>query len=151
MFRRRWIIALGVVVGLLVAAEVAVRRWERPRACLRIVNEADETAVDMVVTYDGSRVPVGNLPAGQRTQVWLSAGPPGPLRLDYRQKKNALQGFEIADYDPAQCINDAFKQVLVIQTNQVQRYMEDDETRMERESLGSRFLHWLQADLDARR
>ncbi len=151
MSRRRWIIALGIVVGLLVAAEVAVRRWECPRACLQIINEADETIEDLVVIYEGHRIAVGNLPSSQRTNLWLSAGRPGPLQLEYRQKKNALQGFQIPDYDPAQCIKDAFKQVLVIQTNQVQRSMEDDETRIERESLGSRFLHWLQSDLDSRK
>ncbi len=39
MPRRRWIIALAVLIALLVAIEVVVRRWERPKACLQIINE----------------------------------------------------------------------------------------------------------------
>lgn len=151
MPRRRWIIALTVIAGLLAAVEVGVRRWTRPRACVKVVNETSETVRDLVVTYDDSRIAVGDLPAGQSTHLWLSAGRPGPLKVEYRQKNNALQGFEIADYDPAACIKDAFKQVVVIQTNQYQRYIEDDETRRkEQESLGSRFLRWLSSEVDER-
>ncbi len=151
MPRRRWIIALTVIAGLLVAVEVGVRRWTRPRACVQIVNETSETVRDLVVTYEDSRIAVVELPAGQSARLWLSAGRTGPLKVEYRQKNNALQGFEIADYDPAACIKDAFKQVVVIQTNQFQRFLEDDETRrQEKESLGSRLLNWLNSEVDER-
>lgn len=150
MPRRRWIIVLTIIASLLVAVEVGVRRWTRPRARVQVVNETSETACDLVVTYDDIRINVGDLSAGQSTHLWISAGRPGTLRIEYRQKNNALQGFQIPDYDPAECIREATKQVAVIQTNQYQRDLENDETRKQQESLGSRFLHWLSSELDER-
>ncbi len=147
MPRRRWIIALAVLVALLVAIEVAVRRWERPKACLQIINDGDGVIEDLVVFYDDNRMPVGQILKGQSAHLWLTAGPPGPLRLEYRQKGNAIQGFQIADYDPAQNIKDAFKQVLVVGTNQLQRYAEDDDTRKE-ESLGEKVMRWFQSEME---
>ena len=58
-----------------------------------------------------------------------------------------MQGFQIADYDPGQNIKDAFKQVLVIGTNQLQRYAEDDDTRKD-EPLGERVMRWFQSELE---
>jgi hypothetical protein len=149
MPRRRWIVATAVLVALLVAVEIGVRQWARPKACVQIINEGQEAIEGLVVIYGDTRMPVGRIPQGQSVQVRMTAGPPGPLRLEYRQKGNALQGFQIADYDPAQNVKDAFKQVVAIGTNQIQKYMEDDETRKEDETLGERIIRWLQSDDDA--
>ncbi len=148
MRRWRWIVATTVLVALLVAIEVSVRRWSRPKACIQVINRGEGVIEDLVVVYGDTRMPAGRLSKDQSVQVWVTAGPPGPLTLEYRQKGNALQGFQFADYDPAQNIKDAFKLVLEIGTNQVQRYMEDDETRKEDEPLGARIMHWLESDED---
>ncbi len=87
---------------------------------------------DLVVVYADTRMPVGRILKGESAHVWMTAGPLGPLRLEYRQKGNALQGFQIADYDPGQNIKDGFKLVLVVGTNQIQRSVEDDQTRKDR-------------------
>ena len=147
MPRRRWIIALAVLIALLVAIEVAVRRWERPKACLQIINEGDGIIEDLVVFYDDTRMPVGQILKGQSAHLWLTAGPSGPLRLDFRQKGNAIQGFQIPDYDPAQNIQDAFKQVMVVGTNQLQRYAEDDDTRKD-ETLGRKHHAWFRSEME---
>src|SRR5690242_14756577 len=146
MPRRRWIIALTVLIALLIAAEVAVRRWERPKACLQIVNEADGVIEDLVVTYADTRLPAGRLLKGHSVHVWLTAGPMGPLRLDYRQTGNASQGFQIADFDPARHVEDSYKQVLTIGTNQINRYVDEDETR-KKESWGRVIWDWLQSQI----
>ena len=146
MPRRRWIVATAVLIVLLVAAEVVVRQWERPKACLQILNDGTGPIEDLVVVYAETRMPAGRVLAGQSVHLWLTAGPPGPLRLEFRQKGNALQGFQIADYDPAQNIQDAYKLVLAVGPNQVQRYVEDDDTRKEQESLGARIMRWLELD-----
>jgi hypothetical protein len=149
MPRRRWIVATAVLIALLVAIEVGVRHWVHPKACVRVINEGEQAIEDLVVVYADTRMPVGRLVKGQSAQVWMSAGRPGPLLLEYRQKGNALQGFQIADYDPAQNIKDAYKLVLAVGTNQVQRYVEDDETRSEDETLGERIIRWFRSDEDA--
>jgi hypothetical protein len=149
MPRRRWIVATAVLVALLVAIEVAVHTWERPKARVQIINEGRATMEDLVVIYADTRMPLGRVLKGESVHVDMTAGRPGPLRLEFRQKDNGLQGFQIADYDPAQNIKDAYKLVLAVGTNQVQRYVEDDETRKESETLGERIIRWLQSDEEA--
>ena len=73
----------------------------------------------------------------------MTAGPKGNLRLDFRQKSNALQGFQIPEFDPSQNLQDSFKLVLVVKTNEIQRFVEDDEFRKKTESLGERVKQWL--------
>jgi hypothetical protein len=146
MLRRRRILALTVLIALLVAAEVVVRRWERPKACLQIINEADGVIEDLVVSYADTRLPVGRLLKGHSAHVWLTARPMGPLRLDYRQKGNAIQGFQIADFDPARLVEDSYKQVLTIGPNQINRYVDEDETR-KKESWGRAIWDWLQSQI----
>jgi hypothetical protein len=146
MPRRRWIIALAIFAALLVAAEVAVRRWESPKACVQITNEGDGVMEDVAVVYDESRIPLGRIVKGQTVQVRLTAGPMGTLLLEYRQKGNAIQGFQIPDFDPGRLVQDAHRQVLVVGTNQVQRYVDDDEALKEGESLGQTIRRWLEPE-----
>jgi hypothetical protein len=148
MPRRRWIIALAILISLLVAIEVFVRRWERPKAALQIINQGGGIMEELVVSYADTRMPVGTLLKGQSVHLSITAGPVGPLRLDYRQKSNALQGLEIPDYDPAQNIKDGFKQVIVVGINQVQRYAEEDDTLKDRKSLGEAIIEWFRSDLE---
>src|SRR5205807_1910724 len=103
-----------------------VRQWVAPKACVQITNQGDGAIEDLIVSYAGSRVAVGRLPVGQSAQVWLSAGPKGPLRLDFKQKGNALTGFQVPEFDPTQNRRDGFKLVLVIKRNEVERFMDDD-------------------------
>jgi hypothetical protein len=146
--RIRWIIVVSVLVALLVAMEIGVRRWERPKACLQIINEGQAFMEDVVVIYDGNRTPVGRIYNGQSAQLWLTAGPRGPLRVEYHQKTNAIQGFEIADYDPTQNLMDGFKQVLVLGTNKIQRYVEDDDAHKDERTLGERIWDWFKSELE---
>jgi len=148
MSRRRWIIALAVLISLLVGVEVVVRRWERPKATLQVINEGNAILEDLVVTYGDSRISAGSIRKGQPIQLRMTAGPPGPLRLDYRQKNNPIQSFWIEDYDPMQNLQDGYKQVIVIGGPQIQRYAEEDETLEEQESLFARVKRWLAAELN---
>jgi hypothetical protein len=148
MPRRRWIVALAVLAALLVAAEVTIRRWESPKACVQIINDCDGILEDLVVVYAETRMPVGRILKNQSAHTWLTAGPLGTLRLEYRQKGNAIQGFQIPDFDPGRLIQDSSKLVLVVGTNQIQRYVEEDDTRRDKESLGEMIRRWLRSELD---
>ena len=151
MLRRRWIILLSVAAILLVGAEVTFRQWEAPKTCVQIINQGDGTMEDLVVDYAGSKLMVGRLAEGQSTHVWLTAGPKGPLRLEFRQKRNPMAGFEVADFDPVQCLRDGFKLVLLVKTNEVQRFMDDDEFRKNQESLGDRIQRWIRSEIEPTR
>jgi hypothetical protein len=147
MARKRWFIAVAVLVALLVAIEVTVRQWERPKGCVQITNEGQGIMEDVVVFYHDTQLSVGRILKGQSAQVWLTAGPVGPLRLEYRQKSSAMQGFQIADFDPAQNAKDGFKQVLVIGNNQIQRFVEDDDTRKDERSVGEKIIDWFKSEM----
>lgn len=150
MPRRRWIIALAIVVPLLAALEYFGRRWERPRATVKIINEGGGIMEDLVVVYNETRMPVGDLLKGQSAHVRLTAGPVGPLRLEFRQKSNALQGLEIPDFEPDQLLEIGYMQVLVVGVNQVTRYAEEDETRTDGGTLGQSLLKWFRSELGLR-
>jgi hypothetical protein len=146
MARRRWIIPVSLAALLLLGAEVAVRQWVvAPKTCVQITNRGDAAMEDLVVSYAGSQVAVGRLPVGQSTHVWLSAGPKGLLRLDFKQKGNALTGFQIPDFDPAQIRRDGFKLVLVVKSNEIERFMDDDPLA-DRETLEDRVRRWIRND-----
>jgi hypothetical protein len=142
MSRRHWIL-LALVLVVLVGAEVAFRQWVAPKACVQIVNQGDGAMDDLSVSYADTKITAGRLGVGQSTQVWLTAGPKGLLRLDFRQKGNALGGFQVPDFDPNQNIQDGFKLVLVVKTNEVQRFVEDDDSRKDAETLGERIKRWI--------
>ena len=144
MSRRRWIILVSLAV-LLLGAEVAVRQWTAPKVCVQITNKGEGAIEDLVVSYAGSKVAAGRLPVGRSTQVWISAGPKGLLRLDFKQKGNALTGFQIPEFDPAQIRRDGFKLVLVVKSNQVERFMDDDPLA-DRETLEDRVRRWIRAE-----
>jgi hypothetical protein len=148
MSRRRWIIVLSVLAVLLVGAEVTLRNWQSPKACIQIINDGDGAMEDLVIDYANTKIPVGRLGMKQSTHVWITAGPKGPLRLDFRQKGNALRGFQVPEFDPTQNIEDFFKLVLVVKTNEIQRFVEDDEFRKKTESLGERVKNWLSSEIE---
>jgi hypothetical protein len=146
MSRHRWIILVSLAV-LLLGAEVGVRRWVVPKSCVQITNQGEGAIEDLIVSYAGSQVAVGRLPTGQSTQVWLSAGPKGPLRLDFKQKGNAIRGFEVPEFDPAQNRRDGFKLVLVVRSNEVERFMDDDPLA-DRETLEDRIRRWMRSEME---
>lgn len=144
--RRRWLIALVVLIPCLAALEVLVRRWESPKSALQIINESDGIIQDLVVTYGDTRMSVGTLLRGQSVRLMMTAGPLGPLRLDYRQKNNPPQSFSIQDFDPCRNLEDGYKQVLVIGNTQMQRYADEDDPPEDPDTLGARLKRWLQAE-----
>jgi hypothetical protein len=147
MSRRRWIILVSMAAVLLVGAEVALRQWAAPKACVQIINQGPGVMEGLVVGYADTKFTLGRLGVDQSTQVWLTAGPKGPLRLDFRQKGNALSGFEVPDFDPYQNSRDSFKLVLIVKTNEIQRFMDDDDSRKNLETLGDRIKRWIHAEI----
>jgi hypothetical protein len=142
--RRSWLIALVVLVPALATVEVLVRRLERPKAALQIDNQGDGPMQDLVVTYGDTRMPVGTLLRGRSARLRMTVGPMGPLRLDFRQKDSPIQSFWVPDYDPAQNLEDGFKQVLVVGGLQIQRYAEEDDAPEDPEAPWTRFKRWVQ-------
>jgi hypothetical protein len=143
MSRRTWIVLAVVVLVLAIGAELGVRRWNTPKGCVQIVNQGDAMLENLVVTYAETKIPVGSVAASQSTSVWFTPAGKGTLSLEFQQKGSPLNGFQVADFDPAQHRRDGFKLMLVVKSNQVERFMEEDENGSSEWNLPDRFKEWI--------
>jgi hypothetical protein len=140
---------LVAVVLVVVAAEWAGRQWYSSTGCVEIVNQGDGALDDLVVKYGDATITKGRLAVGQSTRVWFTGSGRGALSLDFRQNGNALRGFEIQDFDPAENVRGGFKLVLIVKPNRIERYMDDDPS-VSTTSLADRIIEWVRADLRSR-
>jgi len=127
MTRQRWFILGMLLLLLTVGAEVGVRSWNASKASVQIVNQGENTMDDVIVTYGSTRVAVGKLAACQSTNVWLTVAGKGTLSLDFKQKGNPLNGFQVPDFDPTENLANSFKLVLIVKDNRVERFMDDEQ------------------------
>ena len=95
---------------------------------------------DLVLSYSGTTLRPGSLESGQSTQAWFSPSGPGLLRLGFSQKGNGLKGFELADFDPSKNHRSGSMLVLVVKTNQVERFVEADDRLSSPQGLFDRIL-----------
>src|SRR5262245_53837600 len=96
----RKVVAVGVVL-LLVGAEVALRRMQRPAGCLVGGNQGDEPIVGLVASCGASRAEVARIAPGETARLFLVGPPKTPLKLTFRQRGNALTSFEVPEFDSA--------------------------------------------------
>jgi hypothetical protein len=98
---------------------------------------------DLVVSYGGAKVALGTLKAGKSTAVWFTAADKGTLNLAFHQKGNPMEGFQVAEFDPAENLKSGLKMVLIVRANRVERFLDDDESttalKSMKESVGSWF------------
>lgn len=127
MTHRAWGVVL-VLVLLVIAIEIAVRSYSPAKGVVMILNGNDEPMDDVTLTYAGARVEMGRLPPGGSAHAYFTAGPLGPLAVEFNQEGNPLKIFEIADYDPDRNRRDRFKLVLTVKNGQVERMTEDSQT-----------------------
>jgi hypothetical protein len=143
-----------LVVALLVAAaiwaELTSRLWSSATGCVEIVNDGDSSLEGLVVTYGNTKITKGRLGSGQSTKVWFTAAGRGLLSIQFQQKGNALKGFEVQDFDPADNARNAFRLVLTVKPNRVERYMDDDPW-VSATSLPGRIKEWVNAELRSSR
>jgi hypothetical protein len=147
MSRRYWIV-LSFILALVLGLEVAVRLAQSARSRVRIINAGTTPIENLIVSYAGSRVSVGNLQPGETGYAHLSGGAKGKLDLAFTQKGNPMAGCQIADYDPRALGRDGLEQVIEIKADQVTRYMDDAEATTPLTRLRDRVRDWVSAELD---
>jgi hypothetical protein len=134
-----------------VGVEVAFRFSGGSKTCVQIINNGGSTIENLVVSYGGSDVVVGNLPSGESAHAWLSGNRKGTLSLSFKQAGNPMSGFQFSEFDPRSMRRDGLKLVLQIKINEVEKYMEDDESSTPMGRLGDRFRLWLADELTLQR
>ena len=127
MTRRRWFI-LGVLLLLLtIGGELLVRPWNPSKGSVQIVNQGDSPMDDLIVSYGRTRVMVGQLAAGRSTNVWFTAAGKGTLSLEFHQKGNPANGFQVQDFDPSENLANGFRLMLNVKEDRVERFMDDEQ------------------------
>ena len=145
---RRALIILGVlIVTLAIGLELASRHWATTTACALIVNEGSEPMQGVVASYADTRVSLGNLAPGEKSKVWFSAAGRGALKFEFTQKGNPMTGFKVDEFDPMELRRDASRLVLVVRSNQVERYVEEDESVKSAPRMLDRLLEWIRDEL----
>jgi hypothetical protein len=146
MSTRARIILIGIVI-LVLGVEIAVRFSGGSKTCVQIVNKGDTLLENLVVSFPGSEIGVGSIPPGESVHVWLSGRRKGTLTLAFKQAGNPTSGFMVDDYDPPFMRRDGLKLVLNVKPNEVEKYMEDDESSTPMGRLGNRFNEWISGEL----
>jgi hypothetical protein len=142
-------IFLITAIVLILGTELAVRWSSASKTCVEIINKGDAVMEDLVVSFDGSQVAVGPVAPGGTAHAWLSGRGKGTLTLAFKQKGNPTSGFLLDEFDPRQMRRDGLKMVLRIKPNEVEKYMEDDDTPTGMGGLGGRVREWAAAELNS--
>lgn len=118
---------MTAILGLLVAAEVGFQLLMGDRVAVEVHNEGLDPVEGLVVSLGGERVEVPRIAPGAATLVRLGGDRPLTLILRFQQRGNALGTFELPGFDPSQLRKDGMKQVIRLRSNEVERYLDDDD------------------------
>ena len=125
--RKRGGLVFAAVVAVLAAAEVGLNRLRGPEGCVEVQNAGSTPIEDLVVTYGASRSKVQRIAPGGSEKVYMAGQGVHTLVLRYKQKGNALNTFELPGFDAGRLSREGQRQVLRMQTNAVERYLDDAE------------------------
>ncbi len=145
MSRRAGIVLISVIV-LILGIEVAVRLSGNSRTGVEIANLGDTMLENLVVSFGGSQVGVGNVAPGDTAHVWLSGTAKGTLSLSFTQAGNPLSGFLVPEFDPLSMRRDGVRMVLQIKPNDVRRFMDDEVASSPLSRLRDRIGDWFSAE-----
>ncbi len=145
---RRWVVILCVlVVAIAAGLELALRYWGAPAVSALVVNEGTEPMQDVFASYGNTPLSLGSLAPGQKTKVWFSAAGRRPLNLEFIQKGNPLKGFKVEDFDPLEHRTSATRLVMVVKNNQVEQYVEEDDSVKSPPRMLDRLMDWISEQL----
>lgn len=150
MSRRRWVVVV-CVLALMLGLEVAVRVAQSGRSRVKIINAGATSIDNLVVSYAGTRISVGSVPAGETAYAFVSGLDKGTLELAFTQAGNPMAGFQVTDYDPRALGRDELEQVLEIKTDQVTKYLDDAGAISPLSRLLEKIRDWVLGELDQAR
>jgi hypothetical protein len=149
MLSRRKAVILGIlIVALALALEWTFRFGATSTGCALVENGGAQPIEGLTATYAGSTATLGTLAPGAKAKVWFSGAGRGVLALQFTQRDNPMKGFTIEDFDPAELRSDGARLVLVIKNNQIERYIEEEESLKSPPRLFERLLDWIKTELN---
>jgi hypothetical protein len=123
--RTRNILIVLAIVTALVATEVTLNLWKGAEACVQVENLGDQPIENLVLTCGKSRAAVPSVAPGASVNLYLAGNSPSTLLISFRQKGNAMTGFQVQKFNPAELAREEFKLVLRVRTNEIERFQDD--------------------------
>jgi hypothetical protein len=145
----RWMaVILGVlIVAIALGLEWAVREGGAGTGCAMVENDGAQPMINLVASYAGSKVNLGTLAPGAKAKVWFSGAGRGILSFEFTQQDNPMKGFKVEDFNPPELRRDGSRLVLLVKTNQVERYVEEDEAVKAPPRMLERLMDWIRDEL----
>jgi hypothetical protein len=125
--RKRNTIIVAGLAALLVGAEVGLNLWRGRETIVQVKNEGAEPIEGLTFRFGTRQTNVARVLPGESARVYLSGRRPGTLTMAFRQKGNAMTGYQVPEFDPDLMSREGFKLVLEVRPNEVVRYQEDSE------------------------
>jgi hypothetical protein len=141
---RRKAVILGIVVVLLaIGLEWAFREGGAATGCAVVENDGAQPMEGLIASFAETKVGLGTLAPGEKAKVWFSGGGRGVLAFEFTQQNNPMKGFKIEEFNPMELRRDGSRLVLVVKTNQVERYVEEDASIKTPPRLYDRLMNWI--------
>jgi hypothetical protein len=145
---RRKVVILGILVVILaIGLEWAFREAGAAPGCVVVENDGAQPMEGVVASFADSRVSLGTLAPSAQAKVWFSGTGPGALSFEFTQESNPMKGFKIEEFNPMELRRDGSRLVLVVRSNQVQRYVEEDASIKSPPRLFDRLMDWIRDQL----
>jgi hypothetical protein len=143
MSRRKAVILGILVVILAIGLEWAFREGGAGSGCAVVENDGAQPMEGLVASFADAKVNLGTLPAGEKAKVWFSGAGRGALSFEFTQQNNPMKGFKIEEFNPTELRRDGSRMVLVVKSNQVERYIEEDASIKTPPRLFERLVDWV--------
>jgi hypothetical protein len=139
---------VGLIAIALVGVEVGLETLRPPDATVRVINMGDTSITELKLSYGNSSALVPVILPQDSVVVRLSGRGKKPLIVDFRQLENAMTGFQIKDFDPAELRQAGSMLVLEIRPNEFGRQLEADTTPTPLGRLRKNIESWLGEEPD---
>jgi hypothetical protein len=143
MSRRKAVILGILVVMLAIGLEWAFREGGAATGCAVVENAESQPMEGVVASFADAKVSLGTLAPGEKARVWFSGAGRGVLSFEFTQASNPMKGFKVDEFNPTELRRDGSRLVLVVKSNQVERYIEEDASLKTPPRLYERLMDWI--------
>jgi len=134
MFRPRTVAIVGSLCSLL-ALEFGFRTLRGPRVEILITNQTNLDMRNLRITTDVNATQAGSIAAGASNRAQVTTYRPSTLVIEYEEEPGRTQRWEVSNFDGPELRQEGRRLVLLIGSDGLTRYTEDDSslaTRLKR-------------------
>ena len=125
--KQRGVFILLAVMALVIGSEIALELYYRGEALVQVENLGSEPVEGLTLINGAERVAFGKVQPGAKAKIYLGGNGTNILRLEFRQRGNALTNYELPGFDAGEMYRDGFKLCVRLRSNEVERFQEESE------------------------